>query len=102
MLRILSFFYSRCFSLSCVSILNIFFPLFEATFQIIFTLKTKVCSVSLFAPIKSINQIGSDFTINSPYRLALTRFVIWQDLLFDKQVISTICSKSEIIKLQQV
>ena len=43
MLRILSFFYSRCFSLSCVSILNIFFPLFEATFQIIFTLKTKVC-----------------------------------------------------------
>ena len=56
----------------------------------------------MFASIKSINQIGTDFTINSPYRLALTRFVIWQDLFYDKQVVSAICSKSENIKLQQV
>ena len=53
MLRTLSVFYSRCFRLSCVSILNIFFPLFEATFQIIFTLKTKIC----FNQFVSIHQI---------------------------------------------
>ena len=94
--------YSRCFRLSCVSILNIFFPLFEATFQIIFTLKSKICFNQFVCAHQIYKSTWHWFNNKQPYRLALTRFVIWQDLLFDKQVVSTICSKSANIKLQQV
>ena len=100
--------YSRCFRLSCVSILNIFFPLFEATFQIIFTLKTKICFNQFVCTHQIYKSTWHWFNNKQPYRLALTRFVIWQDLLFDKQVVSTIfaaslqissCSKSDFHRL---
>ena len=88
MLRILSVFYSRCFRLSCVSILNIFFPLFEATFQIIFILKTKIC----FNQFVCIHQIYKSnrywFYNKQPLQACfdkicyLARFVLWQASCF--------------------
>ena len=100
MLRILSVFYSRWFRLSCVSILNIFFPLFEATFQIIFTLKTKIC-FNQFVCIHQIYKSNRHWFYNKQPLQAcfdkicyLARFV-----LYDKQVVSAICSKSDFHRL---
>ena len=76
--------------------------MFEATFQIIFTLKTKIC-FNQFVCTHQIYKSNRHWFYNSPYRLqAGFDKICYLFQQFAVQVVSTIWSKSENIKLQQV
>ena len=90
--------------MSCVSISNIFFPFFEATFQIIFTLKTKAC-FNQFVCTHQIYKSNRHFYIKQPLQACFHKICYLTSKLF-QQFAATLkissCSKSDFYRLDAI